>query len=143
MNPLEINQRPYFYGSHYSNPFYVCHYLMRIFPFSQSLIELQGDKFDNPDRLFFSLNQTFINCITQKVDLRELTPEFFYLPEIFNNINQLDFIEGKKEKYPNFHFDVELPKWSNNKAYKVTTLMRNLLEKNDCKINKWIDLIWG
>ena len=143
LNPLEINQRPYFYGSHYSNPFYVCHYLMRIFPFSQSLIELQGDKFDNPDRLFFSLNQTFINCITQKVDLRELTPEFFYLPEIFNNINQLDFIEGKKEKYPNFHFDVELPKWSNNKAYKVTTLMRNLLEKNDCKINKWIDLIFG
>ena len=143
INPLEINQRPYFYGSHYSNPTYVCHYLMRIFPFSQILIEIQGDKFDNPDRLFCSLNQTFINATTQKVDIRELTPEFFYLPELYNNINQLNFIFGNEDEYKDFKFNVELPSWANDKNYKVTMIMRKLLENNKIKINKWIDLIFG
>ena len=143
LNPLEINQRPYFYGSHYSNPTYVCHYLMRIFPYSQILIEIQGDKFDNPDRLFCSLNQTFFNATTQKVDIRELTPEFYYLPELYNNINKLNFIFGNEEKYKDFNFNVELPPWANNKNYFVTMLMRKFLENNKLKINKWIDLIFG
>ena len=44
--------KPYFFGSNYSNPIYTCHFLMRIFPFTQIAIELQGSKFDQADRLF-------------------------------------------------------------------------------------------
>ena len=45
-------ESPYNYGTHYSNPFYVAHYLTRIYPFSYIMIELQGNKFDDPDRMF-------------------------------------------------------------------------------------------
>ena len=41
----EINMKikPYIFGSNYSNPIYVCNFLMRIFPFTHISIELQGD----------------------------------------------------------------------------------------------------
>ena len=96
MNPIEINQRPYFYGSHYSNPTYVSHFLMRMFPFSCIMIEIQGNKFDDPNRLFYSLEKSFESATTQKVDLRELIPEFYYFPEIFLNINNFNFLQNQK-----------------------------------------------
>ena len=42
----KTNKKLYVYGSHYSNPLYVCHYLTRIFPFSNISIELQGIQID-------------------------------------------------------------------------------------------------
>ena len=39
--------------------------------------------------------------------------------------------------------DVELPPWANNSPYTFISEMRNNLEKNKNKINKWIDLIFG
>ena len=75
--------KPYFYGCNYSNPTYICNYLIRIFPFSQACIEIQGTGFDNPHRLFSSIIKTFKNASTQSTDVRELIPEFFYLPEMY------------------------------------------------------------
>jgi hypothetical protein len=42
-------------GSHYSNPGIVLHYLARLSPFTDGLVELQGLNLDNPDRIFHSL----------------------------------------------------------------------------------------
>ena len=56
---VEINQIPSFYRSHYSNPTYVSHYLARIFPFSFVSIEIHGNKFDDPERMFYSMEKTF------------------------------------------------------------------------------------
>lgn len=50
-------------GSHYSNAGIVLFYLMRLEPFASLHIELQGGKFDYPDRLFTSLAQTWQNCL--------------------------------------------------------------------------------
>ena len=75
------------FSTHYSNIVYTSNYLIRLFPFSLLSIELQGDGFDNPNRLFFSIQETFFNISTQKADLRELIPEFFYFPEMFINLN--------------------------------------------------------
>lgn len=85
---------PYFYGTHYSNPFYTTHFLVRLFPFSKMMIEMQGNKFDDPNRLFFNIFKSFNSASTQKADVRELTPEFFYLPEMFVNQNNFNF--GKR-----------------------------------------------
>jgi hypothetical protein len=93
------NNKPYIYGSHYSNPLYVCHYLTRIFPFSNISIELQGDKFDDPNRLLISVNKSFEGSSSHEGDVRELLPEFFYLPEIFVNQNNLDLKIKSKKKY--------------------------------------------
>ena len=92
---IEINQIPYFYGSHYSNPTYVSHFLVRIFPFSFVAIEIQGEKFDEPDRIFSSIPKTFESATTLKDDVRELIPEFYFLPELFLNSNNLDLAQNK------------------------------------------------
>ena len=83
---VELNQFPSYYGSHYSNPTYVEHFLTRIFHFAFVSIEIQGDKFDNPNRMFISLNRTFESASTAKDDIRESIPEFYLLPEIFQII---------------------------------------------------------
>ena len=71
------------YRSHYSTSLYTTYYLVRIFPYSSLRIELQGKNFDDPNRLFNSLENSFYCASSQKSDLRELIPEFFCLPEMF------------------------------------------------------------
>jgi hypothetical protein len=86
----DLFEKPYNYGTHYSNPFYVAHFLTRIYPFSYIMIELQGNKFDDPDRLFISMNNSYLGATTQKGDVRELIPEIYSIPEIYHNINNFD-----------------------------------------------------
>ena len=61
----EINMKikPYIFGSNYSNPIYVCNFLMRIFPFTHISIELQGD-LDKAERLFLSVENSFHNSLS-------------------------------------------------------------------------------
>ena len=131
---------PYMFGSNYSNPTYVCNYMTRIFPYTQIGIELQGDKFDDPNRLFTSVKSSFKSAITQKSDVRELIPEFFYLPEMFINVNDLDM--GIKDDGTKVN-DVVTP--CQNNPYEFTLLMRNILENDNISYNiqNWIDLIFG
>ena len=133
-------QKPYFFGTNYSNPIYVCNFLVRIFPFTHISIELQGDKLDDSNRLFFSIKNTFITCTTLKSDVRELVPEFFYLPEMFININNLYLGKREDEIVVN---DVFTP--CNNDPYKFIDIMKNVLENNKVSYNlhNWIDLIFG
>ena len=142
---IEINQIPFFYGTHYSCATYVSHFLMRIFPFSFTAIEIHGNKFDDPDRIFISLKRTFESASTLKEDIRELIPEFYTLPEIFLNKNNLNLTQDKldfegKEIVVN---DVDLPLWCNNLSFNLTTKLRKNLETSELNINKWIDLIFG
>ena len=134
------NMKPYIFGSNYSNPVYVCNYLMRLFPFTHISIELQGKKFDDPNRLFISVDNSFFNSITQKTDVRELIPEFFYLPEMFRNINKLNM--GKLESGEEVN-DVKTP--CNDNPYDFIMTMKSVLESNQLSknIQNWIDLIFG
>ena len=145
VNKIEINQLPYFYGSHYSNPTYVSHYLTRLFPHASISIEIHGDKFDDPNRMFFSLNRTFETASTLKDDIRELIPEFYALPEMFLNNNNLNLSQDRLDSEGNKIIinKVELPPWSNNKNIDFVIKMRKNLEKNNLKLNKWVDLIFG
>ena len=131
------------FNTHYSNPIYTSNFLIRVFPYSFSCIELQGDGFDNPNRLFYSIDSCMINTLNQKSDLRELIPEIFYFYELFINRNDFQFnlLANKKE--------IDIVKIDNNKEnenkndrYKFISDMRNLLE-NEEKLNEWIDLIFG
>lgn len=137
-DPTEI----YIYGSHYSNPIYISHYLTRVFPFSFIMIELQGNKFDDPNRLFKSVQRSFECAATQEADVRELCPEFYYMPEMFLNNNDLNLGISSVDTTAN---NVALPPWSDNNPYEFVMKMRCFIEsdyvsKNICK---WIDLIFG
>ena len=132
--------KPYIYGTNYSNPIYVCNYLMRLFPFTHISIELQGNKFDDPNRLFFSVKQSFFSSTTQKTDVRELVPEFYYFPEIFLNINKLNM--GIRDDGVTVN-DVITPCGEN--PYEFIFTMKKILESDQISatIQKWIDLIFG
>ena len=136
----ETQIKPYIFGSNYSNPFSICNFLMRIFPFTHISIELQGHEFDKPDRLFLSVVNTFHNSTTQKTDVRELIPEFFYLPEMFLNVNKLNM--GILENGTEVN-DIETP--CHNNPYEFIMVMKTVLEsdKISYNINNWIDLIFG
>lgn len=48
-----------------------------------------------PDRLFRSILKSFVDCKEEMADVRELIPEFYYLPEMFLNLNNLEL--GKQQ----------------------------------------------
>jgi hypothetical protein len=134
------NMAPYIFGCNYSNPTYVCNYLIRLFPFTQICIEIQGTGFDTPRRLFTSIEKSFKNATSASTDVREIIPEFFYFPEIFLNINYLNM--GKLDK-DNIVNDVVTP--CSNNPFEFIYTMKNVLEneKVSYNINNWIDLIFG
>ena len=108
------------YGSHYSTSLYVTYYLVRIFPFANIRIELQGTSFDDPNRLFNSMKTSFECSSTQKSDVRELIPELFCMPEILLNNNDFNLGEIKDNSENNKNSketklkkiqEVETPKW--------------------------------
>ena len=155
-----------FFNTHYSNIVYTSNYLIRLFPFSSLSIELQGDGFDNPNRLFFSIQETFFNISTQKADLRELIPEFFYFPEMFININYFNFRKRNnnqlvddvtmpdnfsKNNITELDFEKKSHKGKNEnlnnnndeKYFLFVEDMKNRLEQSRSKIHNWLDLIFG
>jgi hypothetical protein len=62
------------FGFHYSNMPIVLQYLIRMRPYAEGAMQLQGGKFDIPDRLFTSLADSFRNASSEMSDVRELTP---------------------------------------------------------------------
>jgi len=163
---------PYCYGSHFSNGMYVSHYLCRLFPYSLTMIEIQGAGFDCSERLFLNLQKSFYSSVSEKSDLREIIPEFFTIPELFININNLDFgqieiqsedineteSENIKTKIKNNENviieldnkikkkqveDVELPTWCKDNPYSFVEKFRILFESNNLNINPWIDITFG
>jgi len=73
------------YGSHYSNAGSIINFLIRLEPFTSLNIELQSGKFDQADRLFYSIQGAWESCLRNRGDFRELVPEFFYFPEVLKN----------------------------------------------------------
>ncbi|CAD6262757.1 unnamed protein product [Miscanthus lutarioriparius] len=79
------------YGSHYSSAGTVLYYLFRVESFTTLSIQLQGGKFDHADRMFSDVSGTWDSVLEDMSDVKELVPEMFYLPEVFTNINGIDF----------------------------------------------------
>lgn len=129
------------YGSHYSSVGTVVYYLLRLEPYTEYNIGMQGGQFDLPDRMFHSLPVTFNNCMTSLADVKELIPEFFYCPEFLKNLNRLDL--GKKQSQEILH-DVLLPPWAKTPEDFVR-INREALESEavSAHLHEWIDLIFG
>ena len=67
-------------------------YLVRLEPFTSHFINLQGGDFDRPDRMFQSVKDSWLSASeTNTGDVKELIPEFFYLPEFLRNTSRFDF----------------------------------------------------
>ena len=98
------------HGTHYSSAAYVLFYLVRLEPHTSQFLKLQGSKFDHADRMFFSIAQTWHNVLHASGDVKELVPEFFYMPEFLLNRNKTYF--GKRQASGVALDDVVLPPWA-------------------------------
>ncbi|KAF6776340.1 hypothetical protein AHF37_03796 [Paragonimus kellicotti] len=135
------SQPPFHYGTHYSTAAFVLSYLLRLEPFTTLFLHLQDGKFDHPDRLFSSVGRTWDNCQRNTSDVKELIPEFFYLPEMFENSNH--FTLGVTEDGEEVG-EVKLPKWASTPEQFIR-IHRQALESElvSCQLHHWIDLIFG
>lgn len=131
----------FMYGSHYSSAGVVIHYMIRQEPFSTLAINLQGGRFDCPDRIFFDINRTWQGCNQAMSDVKELIPELFCCPEALLNSNRLPL--GELQEGGQVH-DVLLPPWASN-AYEFVRINREALESDYVSehLHEWIDLIFG
>nr|POF06987.1 beige protein like 1 [Quercus suber] len=135
---------PFHYGTHYSSAMIVSSYLIRLQPFVQSYLLLQGGSFDHADRLFDSIEKTWLSASRDTMsDVRELTPEFFYLPEFLVNVNKYDF--GVKQGDGKTVNDIHLPRWANGDPHIFIAKHREALESPYVSehLHQWIDLVFG
>lgn len=145
-DPEENQNIPRFHhGSHYSSAGIVLFFMIRVEPYTQQFLNLQSGRFDIPDRLFHSLREAWqsasgLTCNLS--DVKELIPEFFYLPEMFMNGNRFNL--GKKESGELID-GVVLPPWAKGSAREFIRLHRQALESEYVSehLHEWIDLIFG
>lgn len=133
---------PYHHGYHYSNSAYVMGYLIRMEPYTSLHIWLQNGRFDVPDRLFVSIEETWKGVNSNPGDVKELIPEFYCNHCFLENTNNIDFgpecQNGKKIA------DVELPPWAVD-SQDFIRQNREALESDyvSQNLHKWIDLVFG
>ncbi|ETO06443.1 hypothetical protein RFI_30949 [Reticulomyxa filosa] len=135
---------PWHYGSHYSCAAIILYFLVRLEPFTKIALELQGGKFDQADRLFSSIpNSWSLASETGGMqDVKELIPEFFYLSHFLTNVNRFNFHKTEKDIAVD---DVILPRWAYGDPERFIRLHREALESPyvSQNLHHWIDLIFG
>ena len=109
---LEDDSVPWFlFGTHYSTKAATLHYLVRLEPFTSMHVSMQSGKFDSPDRMFHSVPMTWHSCTSPEnlSNVKELTPEWYYCPEMFRNDANLPL--GTRSDGAKLG-DVILPPWA-------------------------------
>ena len=121
---------PFMYGSHYSTSAgVVCHFLIRMHPYSSLHRQLQSGHFDVADRLFSSIKRTWDMCTGRSAaEVKELTPEFYSNPAFLRNSN--DFKLGTSQD-GEILGDVILPPWAKGSPEKFVEVM----------VRVWLDSI--
>ncbi|KAI9091275.1 hypothetical protein DFS34DRAFT_328787 [Phlyctochytrium arcticum] len=133
--------KKFHYGTHYSSAAATLFYLLRVEPYTTLHIALQAGKFDHPDRQFHSMQSCWNSVLKGNGDVKELIPEFYYMPEFLCNENKFDL--GTKQTGERLD-NVILPPWAET-AEDFVRIHREALESDHVSENlhQWIDLIWG
>ena len=133
-----LDDEKYHSGTFYSTHNFVCYFLVRLHPFTEIHLEIQGARFDAPGRMFNGVKQ--LSEVSEK--LQELIPHLYYSPESYVKLNYyLEDIAQDDEIIKDF----VLPSWSKDDPRKFSLILRKLLESNKVSknLNHWIDLIFG
>ncbi|KAH8634414.1 Beige 1 [Alternaria alternata] len=131
------------YGTHYSSAMTVASYLMRLQPFSAAFFLIQGGTWDHADRMFYSIQNVWESVSAKNMaDVRELTPEFYFLPDFLTNVNGYNF--GLRSDGSTID-NVKLPPWAKGDPAIFIAKQREALESPyvSQNLHHWIDLIFG
>lgn len=132
---------PWHFGTHYSNPQAALWYLVRMEPFTSLHIFLQDGRFDRPDRQFDSIAAAWRGCTSNDADVKELIPEFFFLPEFLRNSSGLDLGSTQSGKQLG---SVELPPWAQTPEDFVRANLAALeSEFTSMHLHHWVNLVFG
>lgn len=132
---------------------------------NQMSVPSSDQSFDIPDRTFHSMNTTWrLSSYESMTDVKELIPEFFYLPEFLVNRegkrpvlarSALTLILNVSLCSPGFDFGVRqngervnhvnLPPWARNDPRLFILIHRQALESDQVSqtLCQWIDLVFG
>ncbi|KAI0360774.1 beach-domain-containing protein [Trametes cingulata] len=141
---MSVGEKPFHYGTHFSSSMIVCHFLIRLEPFTHMFKTLQGGDWDLPDRLFIDMKRAYTSASQDiRGDVRELIPEFYSCPEFLENSANLDF--GVQQNTGEKIHDVKLPPWAKQDPLLFIVMNRKALESDYVSehLPQWIDLIWG
>uniref|UniRef100_A0AAQ5Y7Z0 Neurobeachin n=1 Tax=Amphiprion ocellaris TaxID=80972 RepID=A0AAQ5Y7Z0_AMPOC len=132
---------PHHYTTLYSTAHSTLMWMLRIEPFTTFFLNANDSKFDHPERAFSGIGRSWRNCQRDTADVKELIPEFYYLPEMFVNSNEYE-LGMREDGVP--VCDVELPAWA-KKPEDFVRINRMALESEfvSCQLHQWIDLIFG
>uniref|UniRef100_A0A8D3CXW6 Neurobeachin n=1 Tax=Scophthalmus maximus TaxID=52904 RepID=A0A8D3CXW6_SCOMX len=132
---------PHHYTTLYSTAHSTLMWMLRIEPFTTFFLNANDGKFDHADRSFSGIGRSWRNCQRDTADVKELIPEFYYLPEMFVNSNEYE-LGVRDDGVP--ACDVELPAWA-KKPEDFVRINRMALESEfvSCQLHQWIDLIFG
>ncbi|XP_039632845.1 neurobeachin a isoform X21 [Perca fluviatilis] len=132
---------PHHYTTLYSTAHSTLMWMLRIEPFTTFFLNANDNKFDHPERAFSGIGCSWRNCQRDTADVKELIPEFYYLPEMFVNSNEYEL--GVRDDGVSV-CDVELPAWA-KKPEDFVRINRMALESEfvSCQLHQWIDLIFG
>ncbi|WRT68074.1 uncharacterized protein IL334_005049 [Kwoniella shivajii] len=139
-----VGEKPFHYGTHYTSSMIVCGFMIRLSPFTEIFLALQGGNFDLADRLFSSIPRAWESASADnRGDVRELIPEFFYNAAFLRNLNHHDF--GRKQTSGDQVDDVALPSWALGDPLLFIHKHREALESDyvSRQLNYWIDLTFG
>ncbi len=130
------------YGSHYSSPGIVLQFHMRLHPFYEGYVQFFAG-YDDPNRMFHSMSESFRSVCKDTSDVRELIPEFFALPEMLINSEGHRFGQREDDKQPVDH--IVLPPWASKSPYVFASTARKALENDRASehLHRWIDLVFG
>nr|ODN91829.1 hypothetical protein L203_01081 [Cryptococcus depauperatus CBS 7841] len=138
-----VGEKPFHYGTHYSSSMIVCGYLIRLSPFTEIFLALQGGNFDLADRLFSSIPKAWSSASSDnRGDVRELIPEFFYSPAFLYNLAGFRIL---KQASGDTVDNVTLPPWALEDPHLFIHRHREALESEHVSrhLPSWIDLTFG
>ena len=136
------------HGNHYATSSYIYFYLVRNYPLTESMIQLQNNSKENPNRLLLSIGQ-YLKILYENNENRESCPEFFSRFDFYCNLNCVYF--GIQEENKALVDDLKIHNGVNisgnlySTYFKYEYFFRKLL--NSFLISKylpdWIDFIFG
>ena len=138
------NEYRCYFPMHYSTSMHINNYLLRFYPYTNNQIKCQSGKFEEPSRQIDNIQEQCALFKQMHDATMELIPEFYFIPEMFMNINFCYFgklVRNNKKLLIN---NIKLGKGFKSVLELIYFHQNNLnSEQFSSQIHKWIDNIFG